>query len=153
SKRLGIGAGMSVLLIGDGPVAANFAFWLNRLGASVYVLGRRESRLGRLKQVGAVLTAMVSRSGPVFEQASRLKWGRFDRIIDTVGIPDELPSVSALLAPSGAIGMYGVPHEGIRSESEQYVLDYDETETQDEVFSALDAGEIPVALMCDMELP
>ncbi|HEY3109296.1 MAG TPA: zinc-binding dehydrogenase [Chloroflexota bacterium] len=115
ARDLGVGPGLSVLVLGSGPVGFAFARSAKLLGASpVVVLGRRAERLALAAAFGADATIDASREDPVAAIRALTDGRGADRLIEAIGDVALLERSVRLLARGGEIGVYGVPPGGRR---------------------------------------
>lgn len=114
ARDLGVGPGLSALVLGSGPVGFAFALACRLLGASpIVVLGRRAERLALAEHFGADATIDTSRQDPV-AAIRALTGGGADRVIEAVGSTELIEQAVRLVARGGEIGVYGVPPGGRR---------------------------------------
>lgn len=115
-----------VLVYGSGPISLVFAALLPRWGAGdVFVAGRREPRLARIRRTGARVIDLGSTSASaVLSEATGGRGAGF--LVDTTGDASLVPGLVELVAKGGTLLLFaGMPRE-TRLELPAYRLHYDE---------------------------
>ncbi|TDB85006.1 IMP dehydrogenase [Actinomadura sp. KC216] len=107
----GVGAGDTVVVIGDGAVGISAAHAARRMGAGrVVLLGEQPARLTVAKGFD-VETLRVSRDESPVARVRELFGGRLpDRVVECVGAQAAFDTALEVVAPGGAVGYVGVPH-------------------------------------------
>jgi threonine dehydrogenase-like Zn-dependent dehydrogenase len=104
-----VGAGMSVAIVGSGPVAQAFALFARLLGAkSVYAFGRRAVYAERFTDVCRANDYVCGDAYPASVQ-SILDGGGFDVVMEAVGAADALTHALKLAGDNGTVCIYGIP--------------------------------------------
>ena len=156
-KRMGIDAGVRVLVIGTGGNGLAFCVHVcNRGAAHVAVVGSA-ARLKAARQAGAQ-TTFDYRSTDL-EQGLADDGGRYDFIIDAVGTRESLSPALPALAPGGALGVYGIEERGaLRIDPTQvsgsftvYQGHYEEAEVHQEVTGMFLDGRLDASLWMDLD--
>lgn len=159
SKRLGVGPGKRLLLVGSGANALSFAVHACNLGAQVTVVGS-------LKKEEAFRMAPLRAYYDYKEDdlAQRLRdedEPPYDLLLDAVGGSGTVNRLLPLLRRGGTLGVYGWNDRGsyglnpfLASGSFQvYAGGYDEEETNAEVQAMILQGRLKAELWYDMERP
>jgi threonine dehydrogenase-like Zn-dependent dehydrogenase len=114
-----VGTGMSVAVVGSGPVAQAFALFARLLGAkTVYAFGRRAVYTERFTRVSRVDGYVVGDEYPA-EVEKIVSSGGFDVVMEAVGSAAALDRCLALSGTTGAVCIYGIPPKSAPYRTEQ----------------------------------
>lgn len=106
-KRLGMEAGMRVVVMGCGPVGIAMVNFCKILGAKTIVLGgHHEARMKKALEVGADI-AVDTRKEDIVEVV-RKHMGEADLFIDAVGNGSTLSLGLKCIKADGTVGVYGI---------------------------------------------
>ncbi len=105
-RRLGVGKGSRVVVIGSGGTGLAFMVHARNLGASAIACIGNPSRQDAATKVGA--TSYFDYKRPDLFEAMQAKNCEFDFIIDSVGKAGMLNGVLPLLKPEGMVSIYGL---------------------------------------------
>jgi L-iditol 2-dehydrogenase len=105
-RNFGVGAGTTVLIYGDGPIALALADFARLQGAAwIGCVGHHDARLERIGRLAGPDLLVNARRVAVADAVKDL---RFDLVIDAVGSTAIIREGSGLLKPGGKVGVYGV---------------------------------------------
>ena len=158
-RRLGVGSGSRVLLVGSGGNALSFAAHACNLGAELVVVGS----LSKEKAFRTLpLRAYFNYKDEALPEALQAEFsGGFDVLIDGVGGSDVVNRVLGALRRDAVVGVYGWnnrsayglnPFLGAHS-FRVYADGYDEEEANAEVQAMILRGQLDASLWYDMEHP
>ena len=159
SKRLGVGPGKRLLLVGSGANALSFAVHACNLDAQVTVVGSLKKRDAFLK---LPLQAYYDYKEERLTQRLRDEDGQpYDLLLDGVGGSETVNRLLPLLKRGGVLGVYGWNgREGyglnpfLASGSFQvYAGGYDEEEANGEVQAMVLRGQLKADLWYDLDRP
>lgn len=145
-NRAGVQEGTSLLVIGDGPVAAAFVGLAAAVGAGhITALGHRDSRLEHLRNLGATLTlnttGMDERT--TGKRLAQVGAAQVDVVVDTVVHPELFSHLDELLAADARLTVYGTAQPRLTPDAiRPYQLTFDEAETHDEVLGLVSQGRL-----------
>jgi D-arabinose 1-dehydrogenase-like Zn-dependent alcohol dehydrogenase len=157
SRRIGVSAGSSVLVVGSGGNGLAFIAHAKNLGATTVAAVGSAARAERARAAGATITADHRDPGAYRALAAALPQG-FDVIIDSTGRTEVARQALPLLKDGGAYGQYGIDDIGKNEVDPGWARgtfrsvgswDYDEAETHDEVLAMLDRKALDPAIWCD----
>lgn len=104
----GVAPGLSVAVVGSGPVGQAFAMFAKRLGARpVYAFGRSAARAARFANVSQCDGYVAGADFPA-EVRHIIAAGGFDLVIEAVGSADALDTGVILGGSRGRVCVYGV---------------------------------------------
>ena len=140
TKRLGIGEGTKLLIVGSGGNALAFVAHAKRLGAAQIVVIGSAAREDVFREAGA--------TGYVNYKATSGITEKFDRVIDTVGKETSSDDILPFLADGATLGIYGLDDwEKLTLRPARttatftiYQGSYDEPETHDEIIAGFREG-------------
>lgn len=105
-----VGAGDTVIVIGDGAVGLCGVLAAQRLGAEeIIAMGQHDDRLAVAEQFGATETINADPDEAV-EQALDLTDGGANHVMECVGLAETLNEAAQVCRPGGTVGYVGVPH-------------------------------------------
>ncbi len=107
SRRLGVGEGSRVLIIGTGGVGLSFAMQAKNLGAAAIAMVGSAARADTAREIGVNVVADYRADDVVGPIAEACPEG-FDFIIDAIGKAGQMGRVLELLKPGGHVANYGV---------------------------------------------
>lgn len=107
SRRLGVGEGSRVLVIGTGGVGLSFAMQARNLGAAAIAMVGSASRAELAYDLGADIVADYRQDDVATGIVARCPEG-LDFIIDAIGKAGQVDRVLQLLKPGGCVANYGV---------------------------------------------
>lgn len=159
TRRLGVGPGSRVLVLGSGGNAMAFVAHARNLGAGRIACVGSASREIQTRRAGA--THYFDYHAADAAEAIRRSCGEFDFIIDAVGKSGQVNRVLALLKHEGMIGIYGLDDfdalhiDPLRAKGTFAVYGggYDEEETHDEVIARMADGSLDASIWLDLEHP
>jgi alcohol dehydrogenase len=105
-----VGAGDTVVVVGDGAVGLCGVLASKRLGAErIIAVGHHEDRLELAEEFGATET-VSSRGEDAIEAITELTHGGANHVLECVGAQSALETAAQVVRPGGNIGYVGVPH-------------------------------------------
>lgn len=159
-RRIGIGAGTRLLLIGSGANALAHCANAVNLGAEVTVVGSGKRRDDFEKL--AICAFHNYRDEKLSERVLEKHRGeKFDMILDGVGASDNVNRLLPLLKKDGTLGVYGwngragyaINPFNAANSFRLYSDGYDEEESNGEVQSMILQGKLDAGLWYDMDKP
>ncbi len=104
----GVREGLSVAVVGSGPVAQSFAMFARLLDAApVFAFGRSMSHASRFAMVSHC-DGYIAGTSYTPEVARMLRSGGFELVIEAVGSPEALDTAITLAGTRGQVCVYGV---------------------------------------------
>jgi len=100
-------AGQGVLVIGSGPIGLMFVCLARRLGCSVVVAGRGESRLRTARRLGADHVVDVGGDASLVTSMQAGAHSSFDVVIEAVGKPETWEAAVVLARKGGIVNFFG----------------------------------------------
>lgn len=144
----GVGGGVSVAVVGSGPVGQSFALFSRVLGARpVYAFGRTDRYAERFASVVGC-DGYIQGTGYPREVTEIVGRGGFDIVIEAVGSAEALETAVELAADRGKVFIYGVAPESHGYRTEQLSLenvreaDVLEGRAQRKLLEMVDAGSV-----------
>jgi len=105
-----VGAGSTVVVVGDGAVGLCGVLAAKRLGAErVIAMGHHEDRLRIADDFGAT-DLISSRGDEAVEAALEMTRGGANHVLECVGAASAMDTAIRVTRPGGTIGYVGVPH-------------------------------------------
>jgi alcohol dehydrogenase len=105
-----VGAGDTVIVIGDGAVGLCGVLAAQRLGAErIIAMGQHDDRLAVAEEFGATETINADPEEAV-ERALELTDGGANHVMECVGLSETLNEAAQVCRPGGTVGYVGVPH-------------------------------------------
>lgn len=159
SRRLGVGPGKRLLLVGSGANALSFAAHACNLDAQVTVVGSLKKRESFMK---LPLQGYYDYKDEALVQRLREEDGQpYDLLLDGVGDSGTVNRLLPLLREGGTLGVYGWNDRGgyglnpflARGSFQVYDNGYDEEETHGEVQAMILQGRLRAELWYDQERP
>jgi D-arabinose 1-dehydrogenase-like Zn-dependent alcohol dehydrogenase len=159
SRRVGVGAGSRVLVLGSGGTALAFMAHARNLEAAVIACVGSISRELPARKAGA--SHFHSYRDDELADSIRRDTPEFDFIIDSVGKAAQIDRVLPLLKPGGMLAIYGLDDfDAIRINPfvargtfSVYGGGYDEEETHQEVMRRMADGSLNAAIWLDLDHP
>lgn len=106
--RTKLADGMSVAVIGAGPIGLFAIQWAKIAGASeILAVDINEQKTGMAVQAGATLTATSD------DEALSLAGRGFDVVIESAGVPETIALATRLAARRGEVAFIGIPHRPV----------------------------------------
>jgi NADPH:quinone reductase-like Zn-dependent oxidoreductase len=160
SRRLGLGAGDRVLVIGSGGNGLAFASHARNLGAATVALLGAAAREPAARRAGAGVF-IDYRDPAAWDAAAAAAPEGYDFAIDAVGKAGPADRALELLAPDGTIAIYGMDEAGqvrltptaSRGSFTVYRGHYDEAEVHAEVCELHATGRLDASVWLDLENP
>lgn len=158
--RMGVTAGVTVLVIGSGGTGLSFVSHARNLGAKRIAVVGNAAREAIARAAGAT-EFFDYKSDRLTESIRETCRYEFDFIIDSVGKKDSLDFALPLLKPGGCIGVYGMEDYGrctlnptkVRGTFTFYQGGYDEEEVHEQVVSLVREAALDASLWMDLEHP
>lgn len=158
-RRLGVGPGNNVLVIGSGANALSLAVHCFNSGADVIAIGS-ESRRGVFER-GGISRYIDYRSDDLKDLVKASSCGQFDYFIDGVGTSGTINILLDQLVKGGCLGVYGwndrrsYAINPFKATSGFYIYadGYDEEESNEEVQSMILDGKLDATLWYDIDSP
>ncbi|HET8647585.1 MAG TPA: zinc-binding dehydrogenase, partial [Vicinamibacteria bacterium] len=164
-EESGIGPGLSVAVLGVGPIGQMFVALARRRGARVIALGRHAGRLARAQALGAVAAVKVEEGQDLVQalrEASPQGQGP-DVVVEAVGLPHTSEAAIGAVRKGGTVQLFGGCPAGTRVSFDAQRLHYDELtiratfhhtpQSVREAFRLIAAGEIAPAAFVTGEEP
>lgn len=115
-----VGAGDTVIVIGDGAVGLCGVLAAQRLGAErIIAMGQHDDRLEVAEEFGATDTINADPDEAV-ERALELTDGGANHVMECVGLSETLNEAAQVCRPGGTVGYVGVPHIDEEFDLEKY---------------------------------
>ena len=127
-EESGIGPGVSVAVIGVGPIGQMFVALAHRRGARVFALGRHLERLARAEALGAEQVVKVEEGQDLvraLRSASPDGQGP-DVVVEAVGLPQTSEAAIEAVRKGGTVQLFGGCPAGTRVSFDAQRLHYDE---------------------------
>ncbi|MBL4700526.1 MAG: zinc-binding dehydrogenase [Phycisphaeraceae bacterium] len=122
-----IGPGLSLLILGSGPVAVSMLRFAKILGAHpVIMVARRDEPLTQARQIGADHTINVTHVDLVDAVKQQTHGKGVDMILDAAGNLPLLKTAMSVLAPNGTVAPYAIYDKGDGSKGGVYDIKQDE---------------------------
>lgn len=159
-RRMGMGSGARVLILGSGGNGVAFAAHAASLGATAVVLVGSRARGSVVRRAGATETYDY-RDDALAARLDGTHPDGFDFIVDAVGTRGQVDRGLPHLRPGGTVGIYGLDEWGsltidpalARGSFTVYNDGYDEAEVHDAVIQRLRSGELDARLWLDVDAP
>lgn len=148
-RRMGVGPGSRVLVVGSGGNGLSFVRHAVNLGAGWVAVAGSASRLHIAQALGAAL-AVDYRDANAADRLREALPGSFDFILDAVGADGAMDPYLGLLAPGGTVAVYGIEAMGqyrmkplaAPGSFSFYQGGYQEAETHQAVIDLMRAGRL-----------
>jgi threonine dehydrogenase-like Zn-dependent dehydrogenase len=158
-RRLGVGSGSRVLVLGTGGNALAFVAHARNLGATTIACVGSQSRCETARSAGA--THFFDYHQPKLADAIVDACEEFDFLIDGVGKSGQVDRVLRLVRAGGTVGIYGLDDFETLGINPLYAKGtftiygdgYDEPETHDEVLQRITDGTLDARLWLNLETP
>ena len=127
-EESGIGPGVSVAVIGAGPIGQMFVALSHQRGARVFAVGRHSGRLARAGVLGAEQVVKVE-EGQDLVQALRSaspQGDGADVVVEAVGLPQTSEAAIEAVRKGGTVQLFGGCPAGTRVAFDAQRLHYDE---------------------------
>jgi alcohol dehydrogenase len=107
----GVGAGDTVVVVGDGAVGLCGVLAARRLGASrIVAVGHHDDRLSMAADFGATETVNGREYEDVADHVRELTYGGAEHVMECVGAASAMEQAVGAARPGGTVGYVGVPH-------------------------------------------
>ncbi len=148
-RRMGVGPGSRVLVVGSGGNGLSFARHAVNLGADWVAVAGSAARLDLAESLGAAMTVDY-REPTAAERLRESMPGPIDYMVDAVGADGALDPYLSLLAPGGTVAVYGIEAMGqyrmkplsAPGSFRFYQDGYQEAETHQVVIDMMRAGKL-----------